>query len=112
MSYVHVGKPGPKYPLRDLTAREKESYRGLYSKFEEYPKERAPSLGRFWTEDDLKKIGQGCGTKTTVSRSIAETYARDPHFYGGTYCAGCGRHFDVGEMGEFVWYGTEERVGT
>jgi hypothetical protein len=56
--------------------------------------------------------GVGCGIVTTMNQAIAETYARDPHFYGGTYCAGCRTHLPVGEQGEFVWDGTEERVGT
>jgi len=44
-----------------------------------------------------------CGKITTMGRAIAETYARDPHFYGGTYCAHCGHHRPVGENGEFYW---------
>lgn len=44
-----------------------------------------------------------CGTHTTMGRSIAETYARDPHFYDGTFCVGCHAHFPVGESGQFVW---------
>lgn len=53
-----------------------------------------------------------CGTVTTMGNTIAATYARDPHFYGGTFCCGCGAHFPVGMNGEFVWDGTNERVGT
>lgn len=53
-----------------------------------------------------------CGTVTTMSQALAETYARDPHFYGGTFCCGCGSHFPVGVDGEFVWDGTDEKVGT
>lgn len=41
-----------------------------------------------------------CGTATTMNRSLAETYARDPSFYGGTFCCGCRAHFPVGE---FTW---------
>lgn len=44
-----------------------------------------------------------CGAFTTMGRAIAETYARRPDFYGGTYCAGCHDHFPVGPEGEFVW---------
>lgn len=47
----------------------------------------------------------GCGAVTTMSLPIAETYARDPHFYGSTYCVGCRMHRPVGEHGEFVWDG-------
>ena len=53
-----------------------------------------------------------CGVVTTMGQTIAETYARDPHFYSGTFCCGCGAHFPVGADGEFVWDGTDERVGT
>lgn len=53
-----------------------------------------------------------CGVVTTMSQAIAETYARDPGFYNGTFCVGCRGHFPVGEDGEFVWDGTDERVGT
>lgn len=53
-----------------------------------------------------------CGGVTTMGDTIAETYARDPHFYSGTFCAHCRAHFPVGETGEFVWDGTNEKVGT
>lgn len=53
-----------------------------------------------------------CGVVTHMGRKIAETYARDPYFYGGTYCVECKTHFPVGESGEFVWDGTTEKVGT
>jgi hypothetical protein len=53
-----------------------------------------------------------CGTVTKMGQALAETYARDPNFYGGTFCCGCGKHFPVGEDGEFVWSGTSEKVGT
>lgn len=55
---------------------------------------------------------QTCGVVTRMSRSIAETYARDPGFYSGTYCVECRDHFPVGADGEFVWDGTAEKVGT
>lgn len=50
-----------------------------------------------------------CGTKTTMNKKLAETYARDPKFYHGTYCTGCRMHRPVSE---FVWDGTEEVVGS
>jgi len=57
-----------------------------------------------------------CKSITTMSRSIAETYARQPDFYGGTFCSNCRAHFPVGEDGQFTWYemdGTEgPKVGT
>lgn len=48
-------------------------------------------------------VHERCGTATTMRIDIAETYARDPYFYGGTYCAKCQDHFPVGSDGEFVW---------
>lgn len=52
-----------------------------------------------------------CGTATTMGRALAETYARDPSFYSGTFCCRCRAHFPVGEAGEFIWEdGT--KVGT
>jgi hypothetical protein len=53
-----------------------------------------------------------CGSDTTMAQTIAETYARDPNFYGGTFCCACGGHYPVGVEGEFVWKGTSEKVGT
>lgn len=53
-----------------------------------------------------------CGGVTTMGQTIAETYARDPNFYSGTFCCHCGTHFPVGEDGQFVWQGTNEKVGT
>lgn len=53
-----------------------------------------------------------CGGVTTMGHALAETYARQPDFYSGTFCAICGAHYPVGEDGEFVWDGTTERVGT
>lgn len=54
----------------------------------------------------------GCGAATTMGYSIAATYARQPDFYGATYCVGCRKHRPVGADGEFFWDGTTEKVGT
>jgi hypothetical protein len=111
-SYRHVGTRGPKHALRDLTEDEHHRYADVgYVKLEAYP-EGSRSLGRFWTQEQLDKVGKGCGTVTTMSGPIAETYARSPEFYGGTFCCGCGVHLPVGDDGEFVWDGTDQRVGT
>lgn len=52
----------------------------------------------------------GCGAVTHMHQAIAETYARQPGYYGGTYCAGCKDHFPVGEHGQFVWDGPYDPV--
>lgn len=53
-----------------------------------------------------------CGTVTTMGVALAETYARDPQFYSGTFCVGCKTHYPVGENGEFVWTDDRTKVGT
>jgi len=45
-------------------------------------------------------IHQKCGVLTTMGQSLAETYARDPNFYSGTFCCGCHTHFG---LNEFTW---------
>lgn len=50
-----------------------------------------------------------CGTRTTMAVAIAETYARDPQFYSGTFCATCRKHLP---LDEFVWEGTDRQVGS
>lgn len=96
-SYKHVGKKH-KHSLRDLTEVEKERFDGTgYVKFEAYPESELPCTGRYWTQAELDG---GCGTVTTMSQELAETYARQPDFYSGTFCCGCGKHFPVAE---FTW---------
>ena len=112
-SYKHVGIAGPAHPTRDLTDRERELYgEHGFIKFEPYPHSSSSAMGRFWTKDQLDQVGKGCGSITTMGRPLAETYARQPGFYGATYCCACEKHRPVGADGEFVWDGTDERVGT
>lgn len=106
--YVHVGASGPKYPLRDLTADERARYEALYVKYEEYP-EGEGILGRFWKQDQLDEVGKGCGVLTVMGKELSETYAREPQFYGATYCVGCRRHRPVDE---FIWDADGSRVGS
>ncbi len=100
-TYKHVGDR-PKYLLRDLTSEEQIRYAGCnYTKFEQYLESDGSSVsGRFWTE---ARLNSGCGTLTTMGDAIAETYARNPKFYGATFCCQCRDHFPVGEKGEFEW---------
>ena len=75
--------------------------------------ERAKGFVRPVRRSYVHDIGLGgCGTLTTMGQVIAETYARDPSFYGATYCCGCSKHRPVGESGEFYWDGTKQKVGT
>jgi len=50
-----------------------------------------------------------CDAVTTMALALAETYARDPKYYGRTFCAACRSHFPVAE---FKWDGTDEIVGS
>lgn len=103
--YEHVGRK-PLYELRDLTEEEQARY-GVcnYIKYEKYPEE-SPIVGRFWTAADLLP---GCGTVTHMPRSISETYAKNPHYYGSTFCCGCGVHLPVAQ---FVWSKDRTVVGS
>lgn len=40
----------------------------------------------------------GCGALTMMGLALCETYARDPSFYGATYCVRCQMHRPVGEF--------------
>lgn len=97
-SYVHIGAQS-KYDLRPLTEEEKVRHAGCnYVAFEKYPESESPVTGRFWTQEQLD--ARQCGAITRMPLAIAETYARDPKFYGATYCVKCQKHLPVEE---FVW---------
>lgn len=105
-SYKHVGEK-PTHPLRDLTAEEHERLdQYKYVSFEAYPDADSSATGRFWTAEQLRG---GCGATTTMGLALCETYARDPKFYGGTFCAVCGTHKPVAE---FRWTEDGEVVGS
>lgn len=121
LSYIHVGPPGPKFPLRDLTPEEDARWNDPDTsaadrivKSEDYPESERPALGKIWSQGDLDKVAKGgCGSLTTMPRGCAETYAAQPGFYGSTFCCGCGAYFSVGAAGEFVWdTASMQRVGT
>ena len=57
-------------------------------------------------------VHEKCGVATTMGIALAETYARKPDFYSGTFCCGCGTHFTFGQPdGDFVW-DDGSKVGT
>lgn len=47
-------------------------------------------------------IHQKCGVTTRMGQALSETYARDPKFYGATYCVGCQMHSPVSEFNWIV----------
>ena len=54
-------------------------------------------------------VHDDCGAHTTMSLALAETYARDPGFYGATYCVKCRMHKPVSE---FRWFPDMQVVGS
>lgn len=50
-----------------------------------------------------------CGTETTMGYELSATYARNPKFYGATFCVNCGTHYPVAE---FTWSKDGETVGS
>lgn len=70
------------------------------------PEERAKGfvrpVRRSYTHETCKAV-------TTMSVDLAETYARDPKFYSGTFCISCRDHFP---LSEFKWEGTDETLGS
>ena len=55
----------------------------------------------------------GCSVErnavTRMGYKLSETYARDPKFYGSTYCTACRMHKPVKE---FVWSNDGDVVGS
>lgn len=53
-----------------------------------------------------------CGHTTSMGLALCETYARDPTFYGATFCAACGGHFPlVNSDGTRAFRWTEDGMG-
>lgn len=114
-SYTHVGRKFEEVVLKD----EPEEFEGkIYVAVASILKNEdgTPKGGRLLTQkeyDEWKKTGNigGCGVSTVInSREIIETYARDPKFYGATWCMGCKRHI---QNSEFIWDKSNElRVGS
>jgi hypothetical protein len=50
-----------------------------------------------------------CGSVTSMGDALSETYARDPKFYGATYCVSCSKHRPVAE---FIWDADGAVVGS
>jgi len=124
-SYVHIGKKMSylRYPGIDrmLDESEQKEMQKKYPRPEPYigilninDSEGKHLGGSYVTQKEFdawksgKLIG-GCGAVTSMGQALSETYARDPKFYGATFCTGCNKHLPVDE---FVWDGTDEKVGS
>jgi hypothetical protein len=125
-SYIHRGKKNEKGKIEKIipiTDYEFElgridtyyNFSTGYSHFAKYSESESPVIGRYIKKDEAEQLIKnkeyigGCGTLTRMGVSIAETYARDPKFYGSTFCCGCNKHLPVNE---FVWDGTNEELGS
>jgi hypothetical protein len=58
---------------------------------------------------EASRSGSACGAETHMGRALCETYARQPSFYGATYCVGCSMHRPVAE---FIWAEDGQVVGS
>ncbi len=110
--YIHVGRrlcgkpePGRTHddPKKVWVCAEPPGHEGeCFNVTQEVPIDKVAEVQRTHT------LG-GCGVETRMAEKIAQTYARNPKFYGATYCVGCERHLPVSE---FVWSDTDEIVGS
>lgn len=59
-------------------------------------------------------VHRECGTVTMMGQALSETYARDPKFYGGTFCCHCGKHFTLRDQNgpAFFWKPEGDPVGS
>lgn len=121
-TYIHIGKK-LRYAGIDkmLDKEEQDEMKRKYPSKEPYiavlgiNDSQGKHLGGSYVtqkEFDAWKSGKligGCNTETRMGNALAETYARDPKFYGATFCCGYNKHLPVDE---FVWKGTNQKVGT
>jgi hypothetical protein len=117
-AYIHVGQGYKDSELRDVSDGNKNDPNlKKYAKVLYHVKNKDTGEfigGRFITQkevDQFIKTGRigGCGSETKMGLALCETYARDPSFYGSTYCCHCQKHLPVGE---FIWKEDNETVGS
>lgn len=117
-AYVHIGRSLSHYKgiHRMLSEDEQKEYpdKKYVAVMTSLEKEDGSFLGgSYVTQEELeayqfgKRIG-GCNFPTSMGIALAETYARDPNFYGSTYCSFCRKHLPVSE---FRWLHTDIIVG-
>lgn len=110
-TYKHVGVR-PTHKVYELSDEDKAKFaQEGYTHYEDMHNDDSTNIvGRYWSTE---KLNSGCGGITHMPLSIAETYAREPRFYGQTFCTRCRGYHDVEE---FVWVDggqeTDERLGS
>lgn len=114
--YEHRGKDLRSFGIpKILSAEIQEDYKeqGYYAYAEALPeyREKTHCIGSYLSRYDFETykdgFAGGCGVETRMNETIAQTYARQPSFYGATYCMGCKKHLDVRE---FVWSDNPDQV--
>ena|SRR3990167_6147076 len=111
-AYVHVGKKMHYHSIdKVFDSPQKGEYNDKYyvAILNVMGSEGKIIGGSYVTQEELDawksgKLIDGCGVETKMNQAISETYARNPKFYGATYCMGCKKHLPVGE---FIWSDTE-----
>lgn len=68
--------------------------------------ERGKGFVRPYRDSYLHSV---CGGETKMGTALSETYARQPNFYGSTYCVHCRMHRPVSE---FTWSEDGQVVGS
>lgn len=110
--YKHVGKPlrGVIEMLEEPVEHDGKTYVAI-DRFELPGGNKAGTYLTAEEVNQLKRDGRrgGCGAVTTMGLALAETYARDPKFYSGTFCCHCRAHFPVSE---FIWEPDGSVVGS
>ncbi len=116
-AYIHVGRKLHYHAIREVFDKPQKSEHTdkMYAAIMDViGADETVIGGAYVTQEELdawkegKLIG-GCGAVTSMGRALSETYARNPSFYGATFCTQCNKHLPVGE---FVWQGTNEKVGS
>lgn len=72
--------------------------------FENHP---TKDTGEFVQPVRSAYVHDECGATTRMGTDLAESFARDPHQYGKTFCAGCGDYYP---LDEFTWNGTDQTL--
>jgi hypothetical protein len=73
--------------------------------YENYPSQTS---GEYVAPIRNSYIHGKCGVKTLMATKFAETYAKNPKYYGSTFCCGCGEHLPVSQ---FTWAVDGIRIG-
>ena len=116
-SYIHVGALIDfDFEIVRLSPEDIEHFKEFNYVYKAVNLDKESSLrGRYLTEKDFKTLDRktkrvgGCGVVTKMGYAIAQTYAKNPKYYGATFCVGCNKHLPVNE---FFWDKTEEEVGS